>query len=168
MIKRLILLLLAVSLISACGFKLRGALDFSADISPLYFQSNSAFELGRDIKSLLLSNKIQIVDNDTQAKASLIIIKESKSRRVLSVDSNGRAREYLLSYKVQYSISQGLALNKLKTNTVSLSRSLLFDENAVLAVSNESEILYKDMRRDAARLILLKLQVHTAKSEEKK
>ena len=43
-------------------------------------------------------------------------------------------------------------------DSISVARSLLFDPDAVIAVVNESEILYKDMRRDAARLILLKLQ----------
>jgi outer membrane lipopolysaccharide assembly protein LptE/RlpB len=41
---------------------------------------------------------------------------------------------------------------------ISLTRTLLFDQGAVLAVSNESAILYEDMRRQAARLIVMKLQ----------
>ena len=33
--------------LSACGFKLRGSLDISQELSPLYIEQNSVFELGR-------------------------------------------------------------------------------------------------------------------------
>ena len=49
-------------------------------------------------------------------------------------------------------------------DTVTLSRSLLFDTDTVLAVENESEVLYREMQRDASRLILLKLQAYSLNS----
>lgn len=158
-----------VFLIQACGFQLRGGLDLSSDMSPIYLQQNSTFELGREVQSLLIANKILITENEKQAKAQLILLKEAKSRRVLSVDSNGRVREYLLNYKVNFSIkinrskdisevNQEAQQDSISHDSISVARGLLFDPDAVIAVVNESEILYKEMRRDAARLILLKLQ----------
>ncbi len=90
-----------------------------------------------------------------------------KSRTVLSVDSNGRAREYLLNYTVLFTVTiKSTTALKAKNieQSISISRSLLFDPDAVLAVTNESEILYKDMQRDAAQLILLKMQAHSKNS----
>jgi len=174
--------LLAVLLIftlQACGFKLRGAVELSSEMSPIYFQANSVFQLGREIQSLLKSNKIELVDDEKQSKSQLILISESKSNRVLSVDSDGRAREYLLSYSVNFSINvnssdsadfnnptvdsvnEDSAKTPTNADKITISRSLLFDQDAVLAVSNESQVLYKDMRRDAARLILLKLEARS-------
>ncbi|VAW54557.1 hypothetical protein MNBD_GAMMA05-2317 [hydrothermal vent metagenome] len=156
-----------VCVLQACGFALRGSVELSPDMSPLFLQKNSVLELGRDLESLLISSKVNLVDDAKRSNAQLALVKESKKRRVLSVDSNGRAREYLLSYTVIFSIkinseSDAIAKPAVEDN-VSLSRSLLFDSSAVLAVANESEVLYKDMRRDAARLILLKLQAHSNK-----
>jgi LPS-assembly lipoprotein len=156
-----------IGLLQACGFKLRGEVELSSDMSPIYLQQNSVFELGREIKSLLISNKIDLVESEKSSKSQLLLINEAKERRVLSVDTDGRAREYLLSYNVTFSIK----INSVESVTdepaaedhISISRSLLFDSDAVLAVANESEILYKDMRRDAARLILLKLQAKSSK-----
>ena len=163
-----------VFLIQSCSFQLRGALDLSQDMSPIYLQKNSLFELGREVQSLLTANKIQMAENAEQAKAQLTLLSEEKSRRVLSVDSNGRAREYLLNYKANFSIKVNQSkdsndLNQegkqdssshdsISQDSVSVARSLLFDPDAVIAVVNEAEILYQEMRRDAARLILLKLQ----------
>jgi LPS-assembly lipoprotein len=145
-------------LLQSCGFELRGALDLSPDISPVYFQQNAAFDLGRDIKSILLTNKIEISEYANTANSRLIIVNEIRSRRVLSVDSNGRAKEYLLSYKVKFTIR--IKQQEAVEDSVSVTRSLLFDPDAVLAVDNEAEVLYKDMRHDAARLITLKLQAY--------
>ena len=158
---RFLIAVVLICVLQACGFKLRGSIELSLDMSPIYLQQNSVLELGREIESLLVSNKIDLVDDEKQSKAQLILVKEAKKRRVLSVDSDGRAREYLLSYAVTFSIKTGSA--KAVEDKVSISRSLLFDSDAVLAVANESEVLYKDMRRDAARLILLKLQAQSSK-----
>lgn len=158
---RFFIAVILVCVLQACGFKLRGSIELSPDMSPIYLQQNSVLELAREIESLLISNKIDLVDDEKQSKAQLVLVKEAKKRRVLSVDSNGRAREYLLSYAVTFSIKIGSA--KATEDKISISRSLLFDSDAVLAVANESEVLYKDMRRDAARLILLKLQAQSSK-----
>jgi len=158
---RFFIAVILVCVLQACGFKLRGSIELSPDMSPIYLQQNSVLELAREIESLLISNKIDLVDDEKQSKAQLVLVKEAKKRRVLSVDSNGRAREYLLSYAVTFSIKIGSA--KAAEDKISISRSLLFDADAVLAVANESEVLYKDMRRDAARLILLKLQAQSSK-----
>jgi LPS-assembly lipoprotein len=156
-----------IGLLQGCGFKLRGSVELSSNLSPIYLQQNSVFELGREIKSLLISNKIDLVEDENRSKAQLVLVNEAKTRRVLSVDSDGRAREYLLSYNVTFSIkinsAKGVTGEQAAEDHVLISRSLLFDPDAVLAVANESEILYKDMRRDAARLILLKLQAKSTK-----
>jgi len=156
---RFLLLFILLSMLNACGFQLRGALEISPDVAPIYLQINSLFVLGKDVKDLLENNDVAIVDDAKQANATLILNNETKQQRVLSVDANGRAREYLLSYTVDYSVQ--LKNQKAIAETLSLKRSLLFDAEAVIAVANESELLYKDMQRDAARLILLKLQAHS-------
>lgn len=173
-LRKLFLVLLAISVITACGFQLRGALELSNDLSPVYLQQNRSFDLAREIKALLLSNKVDVVAEANQSNVQLILISEAKKRRILSVDTNGRAREYLLSYKVRYSIQKTSLANKAVNSSeadvelLTLTRSLLFDSNAVLAVSNESEVLYKDMRRAAARSILLKLSAYSTVTKEKK
>jgi LPS-assembly lipoprotein len=151
-------LLLLVSVLSGCGFQLRGSLELSDEISPLYLRSNSSFELARELQLLLATNNVTQTDKPAKANYQLILVREKKSRRVLTVDGDGRAREYLLMYTIDYSINVKDDVQQDVIESISLRRSLLFDTEAVLAVTNESEILYKNMQRDAARLILLKLQ----------
>ena len=156
---RLLMLILAAFVINGCGFQLRGSIDLSEDISPIYIQKNSSFKLARDIKSSLSKTNIVVAENSTGANSQLTLVSEQRRRRVLSVDGNGRAIEYLLSYTVNITIK--IKQEKEIQDSVSLTRSLLFDPEAVLAVTNESEILYRDMQKNAARLILLKLQARS-------
>jgi LPS-assembly lipoprotein len=160
------LLALALSL-HACGFQLRGSIDLSSEMSPIYIEQNGVFDLAREIKTLLASNKIAMVESAQQSKSQLILLDDSKSQSVLSVDGSGQAREYLLSYKVNFVIKVNQK-NKDKTaavpDSLTINRSWLFDPNAVLAVTNEAELLYKDMRREAARLILLKINARSKNS----
>ncbi len=155
---RYLKIVLLFSVISGCGFQPRGELDLSEKISPLYLQQDSAFELGRELKSLLATNKISLTDDIARSGSRLILLSENKSRRVLTVDGDGRAREYLLMYTIYFSVSIKQPEKTGVTDSISLTRSLLFNTDAVLAVTNESEVLYKDMQRNAARLLLLKLQ----------
>ena len=121
-------------------------------------------ELGQEIRSLLATNNIQVAQDEAQSKSKLVLINENRQRRVLSVDGSGRAKEYLLTYTVNFAIQ--VEQSDEATDTLSVSRSLLFDPDAVLAATNETEILYRDMRRDIARLILLKLQARARNLSE--
>lgn len=157
----------------ACGFQLRGSINLSTEISPIYIEQNNMFDLAREIRSLLATHKIEVVEDAKLSKAQLTLVSEGRDRRVLSVDGRGRAREYMLQYKVNFMVRTAIEVAEIKgkddpkahdsisPDSISLSRSLLFDPDAVLAVTNEAVILYNDMRRDAARLILLKLQARS-------
>ena len=187
--------------LAACGFKLRGSLDISQELSPLYIEQNSVFELGRDLKTILSTNNIEVAKSAASANAIIILHNEGQSNRVLSVDGSGQAREYQLTYTVNFSIllkghealqagttpasdksvagaakadtsaddghsaEAGGDKQKLRIDTVTLNRTLLFQQDAVLAVANESEFLYEDMRRNAARMILLRLQAQSKKTQ---
>lgn len=148
----------------ACGFQLRGTINISEDIAPVYINQNTVFELAREIKSLLATNKIKVVEDEDLSKSKLVLLNDTKKRRVLSVDGTGRAKEYLFTYTINFSIQ--IRQSKEINDSISLSRSLVFEPEAVLAMSNEEDILYRDMRRDVARLILLKLQALSRKNIE--
>jgi len=165
------LVIAMVLLLHACGFQLRGAVNLSQEMSPVFIDKNGVFELAREIKDVLIGNGIKIVDNAKQSNSQLVLLSEAKTRRVLSVDGTGRAQEYLLMYSVNFEIKRKLpGTDKIesKSDNISLSRALLFEPDAVLAAVNESEVIYKDIQREAARLILLKLQSFSTQVKDTK
>ena len=154
MSKILLPLVLLVSL-SACGFQLRGATQLPAQLQPLYLDEGGDDELRNELQVLLEANAVALAASPELAAGHLKIGKHVKNRRVISVDSLGRAREYELNYSVFYTIK---STHIDAENVVKLQRELLFDPDNVLGVDYEEQTLYRDMKRDAARLILQKLQ----------
>ena len=117
------------------------------------------------MKGLLRSNNIELAQTSGKAKATLTLLKEQRNRRIITVNSDGRANEYLLTYSVDVKFSgAAIAQNqngksaKQIVETITLNRTLIFDPDVVLAATNEAETLYRDMKRDAARRIMLRLQ----------
>lgn len=154
-----ILLLTCIVMVSACGFKLRGSLDISPDMAPVYIEANSVFQLAKQLENLLKANKVAIASNSKPANSTITLISDARSQRVLSVDGSGQAREYLLEYTVNFSTQIKAA--PVTEDSITVSRRLVFDQDAVLATTNEANVVYRELQRNAAQSILLKLQAQS-------
>lgn len=153
----LALCLSGAMLLASCGFHLRGDYQLPEAMSSVYLTGANT-ELLRDLQRALQSSGAIIVTQASDATAVLKVLKETNEQRVLSLDKNGRAREYELHYRVIYSVQgQGNDFN-IDERTVDLTRDYVFDSEAVLGNSREQATLVRDMQRDAVRLILLQLQ----------
>lgn len=159
LLKQLFFGLLFSALLTSCGFQLRGAYKLPAAMQTTFIeavQDNS--ELLRALKRSLKSSDIILLDEPSSEAATLKLGKEQKSKRIVSVDSQGRAREYTLIYSISFSVNASEMDFELAEQTISLSRDFLFDTEDVLGNSREELQLYKEMEQDIVRLILLRLQ----------
>lgn len=153
---RLGCLLVLSSLVGSCGFQLRGDVQLAPGLSPLHIADSGSPALRSEIRAMLRSSGVALARQPESAAAVLEIERASQSRRVLSVDAQGRAREYEVLYSVRYRVRRNDKPQLART--VRLSREILFDADSVLALDYETRSLYRDMQRDAARLILQQLQ----------
>jgi len=158
-------LLCLLSLLSACGFHLRGAYRLPASMTTTYVDAaNENSELVRSLKRALQASDIHLVDSTQQAGAILRLFDERRTRRVISVDSRGRAREYALSYQVSFQLlatqqePQQEPQQEHAKQTLKLERDFLFDAEDVLGKGREEATLIRDMQQDMVRLIMLRLQ----------
>jgi len=82
-----------------------------------------------------------------------------EGRRVVAYTSERKVREYLLYLKFDYFIVTQPQQNSAgKKNRINLDRALLYDVNFVLGKTEEERQIRKTMYKEAARLILLKMQ----------
>jgi len=102
-------------------------------------------ELVRVLKRTLKTSNINIVDTQQQAQAVLNISNEKQERRILSVDTQGRAREYEINYQISFNVSSAENDFSIAEQTINLQRDFLFDAEDVLAKSREQDTLVKDM-----------------------
>jgi len=143
-LKGLFCLLLCSLFLSGCGFKLRGAQPRS--------------ELIRALKRGLKASGVKLVDEAMHSAAVLSVLNEKRSKRIVSLDARGRAREYTLTYAVSFSVKARLQEFEIKQQTVQIDRDYVFDTEDVLGNSREEKRLYQEMGGDLVRLILLRLQ----------
>jgi LPS-assembly lipoprotein len=152
-----VLVLIAVTL-TACGFHLRGSYDLPDNLSPLYLDKNSmSLLMFKELSSTLKVSGVELTQDPETAASVLMISAEKRARDVISVDALGRAREYRLIYRFNFSLEQS-GETVIDKNTIQLARNLLFNPEAVLGVAEETENTYRDMVRDSAGQILLRLQ----------
>ena len=155
---QIISLLLFTCVLAACGFHLRGSYDLPEHLSPLFIEKGSmSLQLYRELRAALIASGIDLTNEAVTAASVLEVNREQRSRDVISVDTLGRAREYRLIYRLEFSLrSSGESL--IDKSNIELTRNLLFDPETVLGVAQEQEYVYDDMIRDSASQVLQKLQ----------
>jgi LPS-assembly lipoprotein len=140
---------------------LRGAVQLPPELAEMALRdATPSTDISSELRRALLNEKIRLSDT---APLVLQLTSERYGKRVLSVDSSGRAQEYGLSYAVGFSLKreapEGEAGEQwLAPQTVTVTRDLRFDANAVLGTANEETQLKADMRRNAVLQILQRLQ----------
>lgn len=154
-------LLLSLLLLAACGFHLRGSVQLPPELAVIsVVDAKPATDIAPTLRRSLTSAGVEVSD---AASMVLQLTAERYGKRVLSVDSSGRAQEYGLSYSVRFLLKKvdaegGKAAIWLAEESVSLTRDLRFDATAVLGAEGEENQLNAEMRRDAVLQILRRLQ----------
>lgn len=160
---RIIVLLLCIvlsSMLTACGFELRGAAALPAELGKLYVQSSA--QLRNDIEVFLQGSSTQLVNNRPQANLTLTLSNPRYQRRVLSVDPNtGHEREFELSYSVDVVATDTSGRAILAPQTLSQQRDYVFNAAALIGSNQEEEVLRVEMRRDLVRQLLFRLRAAT-------
>ncbi len=157
------LFILTLLLLTRCGFHLRGTVQLPDTLSTMaVVDAVPATDIAPDLRRALKSQGIRVTDT---ALLHLVLRSESFFKRVLSVDSEGRAQEYGLSYAVRFGLRDEEGLVWLPEESITLSRDLRFDATAVLGTSSEEAQLKDEMRRDVVLRILRRLQ-HARKPVE--
>ena len=151
--KRLIITFTLASLLSACGFHLRGDYLLSDELQTLYVTSSDVHgELTRLVQQHLSHKKVKILKHKNAQVPELRIMSDTLDRRTLSVFQNGQVAEYELIYAVHYQLR--FANEEPQNFRFELNRDYQDDPNLALAKSRELSLLLSELRRSAADKIL--------------
>ncbi len=145
--------LLTTSLLTACGFQLRGNYLLDDDMQTLYLSSTDIHgELTRLVKLSLTRNQVNVLKHSKADIPELRIISDKLDRRTLSLFSNGQVAEYELIYSVHYQVR--FTGEDARDFRFELYRDYQDDPNLALAKSRELSLLLSEMRTSAADKIL--------------
>lgn len=152
-------LVFLTSLLSACGFQMRGSYHMPAYLKNICFQSASAGPLSKQVKQRLELSGVSLTDSKATC-SELTLIRDHLDRRTLSVFPNGQVAEYELIYSVEYAIftpqmrDSGEAERQFKFE---IFRDYQDNPDAVLAKSREMKLILAEMRVQAADRIVRQL-----------
>jgi len=175
---KVFIFILVMSLLQSCGFRLRGASELPNTIKFAVIDGVAEFsDLGIAIKQQLVSSGAKVLTTADVDTVHFVVTRNKFSRRVLSIDSAGRANEYGLTYEMSIRVLDAKGVTLVKERIVNLNRNYTYDLDNALAKSNEeaniklqmiSLAVRQSMRRIGIKLRDIKISSSTDKTEENK
>jgi len=151
----LLALLVCVALaVASCGFQLRGQQAFPFETINVPNNTPLGIELQRNIASA--SERTKLVPSPTEAEAVLSVLTEQQEKVILSLNTQGRVREYQLRYRVVFRVASPKGADYVPPTPIVLTRDITFNDQ-VLAKETEEAQLYREMRSDMVQQIMRRL-----------
>ena len=153
------LVALATLTLAGCGFHLRGsgqqyALPFKTVFLGVPNNSSLGIELARNLRG---NGEIAILHDRKDAQAIIEVLSENRDKSILSLNFQGRVREYNLTYALRFQVKDAAGHELLAPNEILLKRTISFNESQVLAKESEETFLYRDMQTDLVQQIIRRL-----------
>lgn len=143
-------------LLSACGFHLRGshALPFETLAIALPESNELRAVIKRNIEA---STQTRVVGESEKAQASLQILADAPVKRILSLNSAGRVREYQLVRTFRFKVTDPAGADYMPATSIVITREMTFDDAAVLSKEAEEVLLWRDIQNDLVQQLLRRL-----------
>jgi LPS-assembly lipoprotein len=167
--RRLVCVALASTfLLSACGFKLRSSvLGNDLPFKSIYLDFAESSTLGNQLRrNIRGSGELTIAQTPEEAEAILSVVSETRQKTILSLNSQGRVREYALHYTVTVRVRDNKQVELMAPTTISLKRDISYNETQVLAKDTEEAMLYRDMQSDMVQQILRRIAAIKPKAQD--
>lgn len=140
----------------ACGFHLRGPVELSPALKETRIEGIAEFsQLGVELKKALINGGAKVLPSSAKTSLSTITISDEKYvKRVLSVDSQGRASEYGLVYSFKFNVTGEKKNVMVDTQKIEVIRDYRFNPNSVLAMDTEEAKIRSDMIKFAVNQLI--------------
>ncbi len=146
----------SVSVLSGCGFKLRGSFNYA--FKTLFSGFVETSTLGNEFKRVLAADgAVTIVKEADKAQVVLDVISEQREKAVVGITSSGQVREFQLRIRLKFKLRTPAGKDIIPETELLVQRDISFNESAVLAKEAEEGLLYRDMQSDMVQQLLRRL-----------
>lgn len=147
---------LAMVLLTACGFQLRGS-AVSTHVESARVEALGRVGLERDLRRALEQAGVVLTDDAERAQVAISLLRDETERRTLSVTERVRTAEYELTRSVRYRVSARGEEVLIDDRTISASRSYVIDRDNLVASDQEAQILEQELGADLVAQIVRSL-----------
>jgi LPS-assembly lipoprotein len=154
----LVAAMLVAATLSACGFQLRGS-DGRAAIpfKTIYLGVAETSPLGIELRRNIRARDTKIVGDPKAADAVVQVLSETRDKSILTLNTQGRIREYTLAYRLRFRVTDQAGKELIQPTDIALKRDISFNESQAIAKEKEEDLLYRDMQSDAVQQIMRRL-----------
>jgi LPS-assembly lipoprotein len=156
--RRLLLALVPLAALTACGFQLRQAPNFA--FSTILIGSGESSPVGNELKRSIASGGTVTVLSGAQINAAQVILDVLDERRekvVVGLTSSGQVREFQLRSRFTFKLRTQDGRELIPSTEILQQRDISFNESAVLAKEAEEALLYRDMQTDIVQQLMRRL-----------
>jgi LPS-assembly lipoprotein len=164
---RLLLAVICAAILAGCGFHLRGTLSGNLPYKTMYIALPETADVRIWLERYInAAGSTEIVTDAKLADATFQQLGDHRQKTILSVNAQGRVREYRLqlTYRFQVVNTKGQIL--VPSNEVALSRDITFDDSNILAKDLEEGLLWRDMNNDLVNQIMRRLSIIKPKNPD--
>lgn len=140
-------------LLCSCGFHLRG---FGASSHPLPY-SIWTIENGADMQRALQSVLMRKDKVAGESRAVLSVHESVRQKDIETINRFGAVNEYLLRLRVTVTVRPEVG-EESEPITVVIRRNMHYSENEKLGKETEEQMIWEDMRQDAAEQIMRRIE----------
>ena len=155
MSKRLALIIISLSLLTSCGFKLRGNFEMSPELEQLSIEGGER-SLVEKLTELLEKSGSNIVDSSSEAP-TLNLTNSEFVRDVETQSADGIATGFDYTYQVDYNVVDAEGESLLAPATSTQFRTLVYEVGNELEVEDEEEFLKDEMEKELVLQIVRRL-----------
>ncbi|MGB5335172.1 MAG: LPS assembly lipoprotein LptE [Woeseiaceae bacterium] len=151
------LVILAMALVSSCGFQIQGALLIPAELQRTYIATDDRQSpFYRELRAQLQGAGVVLVDSAAESTGVFSILYDDTDQRVLSVSARNVPTEYEVYYTIEYAID-GSDKKLVEPQALTLTRDYTYDSRLVLGKAREEELLRDAIVKDLVRIVLKKI-----------
>ena len=156
-IRRLFSILVAMLLVSACGFQLQTRAELPPEMQRTRLEVQAPdSEFARRLEVHLEQNGVKVVT--ALGDAAILEVPLNRTRKeIQSIGDNARVREFLVRHTVQFRLLDSEGKEMIPLQTFEQSRVYQFNEQDILAAERENEFLRDDLADSLARMVVRRL-----------
>lgn len=156
--RRLLLALAGTPVLTACGFQLRQAPEFSFRRIALAMPATTlATELRRQLQG---TGRVEVLAEAAQAAAGDVVLEspgEQRERTVVSVTASGEVREFQLRIRLRFRLRTPDGRELLPMSEILRQIDQSYSESAALSKEQEALMLYQNMQSDIVQQVMRRL-----------
>lgn len=150
--------LLALLMITSCGFHLRGMTEISFKTVSL---EGKELSFTKNLKKTLASNKVAIVLPTENPELRVELLSEESEKRILSLSGQGLVREFEIFYRVRYRIKTVDSETWSQENILETRRDFTYSDSNLIGKEEEERQLNESMRNEAITNLFNQIQLIT-------